>query len=250
MYIKKVGLFIFYIFLIGSLEGQRIPIWIDRIDQEGYKEGIYALQVDAPIIDLVSLTSFFEAYELNQGHQLYVRFYSPLDSTYFLIKAEEKRVTEFYWMESDPNTSNKDWNFFPPWSVDGQLSQRNIKKENLGVIIRLKNDNSRYLSPALIYHSSPPSNIDSYTAIFRLGVHIRKAEYEIYKGDHTGIPPEKNLLDRGLIGKKFGSSNFSINLDSSKLGDYEGWLTVDMTLFERGKPTVYPYKFYFFHKNL
>lgn len=216
-------------------------------EKDRYIEGVYALEVGASL-DIISFFDYFEAYETGKRQQLQAAFTSPgIDS--FMLKAEEKKIVGYYWMESKPATTKKGLNVFGPWLVDGLLRRLAVPASNLGVLLRYGAQKRNYLLPLSVYQGTSPKSSDQYKAVFRLAKSISRGQFKVYKGEYSGVPPEAKLAQTGMIGKNLGGSVFQIAIDKADLKGYTGWVTVNLLLEERNTTNKTPFRFYFYHSN-
>jgi hypothetical protein len=232
------------LFLPGH--SQRTSTWVKKVEKGQYTEGVYSLNVSASL-EIISFYSHFEPYETGRNQQLRVDFFSPTED-YYLFKAEEKRILSYYWLESKPGRVKKGKNHFGPLSVDGLIQSLNVSPSNLGFLLRLKDDKSDYLLPVSVYHSTPASQVENYQAVFRLGKSISGGEFKVYKGEYSGLLPEKQLVQSGRIGRNLGGATFQIAIDAAPLAKYEGWMTVHLSMTERNSIQKLPFRFYFYHQ--
>lgn len=198
-------------------------------------------------LEIISFYSHFEPYETGRNQQLKVEFFSPTED-YYLFKAEEKKILSYYWLESRPGRVKKGKNSFGPLFVDGMIRSLNVSPSNLGFLLRLKGDKSDYLLPVSVYHSTPVPEIENYQATFRLGKTITGGEFKVYKGEYSGLLPEKQLVQSGRIGRNLGGATFQIAIDAASLAGYEGWVTVHLSMSERNIVQKLPFRFYFYHQ--
>ena len=231
---------------------QRAKNWINKIEYDHYTEGVYSLQVGSNVVEIISLTGYFEPYSFNKNERIHIDFYSP-DSVPYLVKAEEKKINKYYWMESHPANSQKKWNTFGPWSTDGLLKQLSVQPQDLAILIHLEADDSQKFSPAIVYMGNRPDRILGYRAYFRLGVNISGGSYKVFRGDFENqLALEGALVQEGPILKRLGGSTFPIQIKQSSLVGYTGYVTCQLTLHEDNrvvsKPIFYSFKFY--HKAL
>lgn len=220
--------------------------WVEKAEHAHYTEGVYALDVSTSL-ELISLTGHFESYEFGKGQQLFAAFYAPTESPFYL-RAQEKKILSFYAMESRNGTMKKGKNQFGPWQVDGFLESKKVAASNLGVLLQMGLEPNNHFLPLVIHHSSAASPFSEYKAVFRLGKSIAEGAYKVYKGEHMGIIPEEYLVyGPGRIGRLYGGSNFNVKIPVTSLQDYEGWLTVEMSLSLRGINKKIPFRFYVYH---
>lgn len=245
---RRIFLFatLFAFSLVPSfVKAQRINTWVKKLERPQYTEGAYALTVGTSL-EIISFYSYFEPFEWGKGQQLQIDFFAP-DSEPYLLKAEEKRILAYYWMESKPGKAQKGKNTFGPWQVDGMLRQMQVSAANLGVLLRWREDKSNYMLPVSVYHHAPPVAIDSYKAVFRLGKSISKGVFKVYKGTFTGALPEITPVQTGVIGKNLGGATIQLAIAEQNLKDYSGWVTVHLTLSEQNSTNKTPFRFFFYH---
>ncbi len=235
---------------LGSLSivsAQRTGKWVLKEEKADYVEGTFSLNVNN-VLEIISLTSSVEPYAFGKEQQLYFDYYAPEEAPYFL-RMGEKRLLSYYVLESRPGNTPKGWNTFGPCPVDGLLKNLKVPAENIGVLLRINGDDSKYFLPVAAYHSRPPQKTESYKAVFRLSRSILRGEYNIYKGEHRGIPPAGQLVESGSIGRHSARSTFQVEAPADKLRGYEGWVTVDLSLTPRGSSRDVPFRFYIYNSN-
>lgn len=228
----------------AAIQAQKLIV---KEEKGHYIEGVYSLEVGASL-EVISFYDYFEPYETGKKQQMQAAFYAPgVDS--FLLKAEEKKIVGYYWMQSKPAKSKKGANVFGPWYADGMLKKLAVPASNLGVLLRYRGRESNYLLPLSVYQGATPKTSEQYKAVFRLAKSISKGQFKVYKGEYSGIAPESKLAQQGMIGKNLGGAVFQIAIDKSNLRDYTGWVTVTLLLEERNTTNKTPFRFYFYHTN-
>ncbi|MEM6764970.1 MAG: hypothetical protein AAF824_03170 [Bacteroidota bacterium] len=235
--------------LFSTVEAQkkRDEEWKRTHKRENRFEGTYTRQVGNPAIELLSLTSSFEPYEFRKSQQLTVKFFSPVDTSYFL-KAEELRIFKFYWMESSEtvNQAITGWNEFGPWPVDDWLRRLSLTADKLGVLVRMGDWKSREILPVDIYFSEDPPVRNFLIAQFRLGRSISKGTFRLFKGKEK---TSTSLLHKGKIGKKPGGSFFPVVMPKAWFQAEKGWYTLEVSLKEQGSFDDFSYSFSFYHSE-
>lgn len=245
---NTILIFIAFALLPISLAAQRDSLWLKKNDKGNRFEGNYSRQVANPSIELVSLTGNFEPYQTGARQQLKVRFCLPEASEY-LIKAEELRPIQYYWMQSKETKGSKGWNKFDNWPVDGALRQLNVPAENLGVVAYIGDPKRKRFAPALIYHSNAPTEVKRYIARLRLGHSIAKGTAKVYRGQYEkAIPPSDKLVSTIAIQGYSEGSNFSLSLKTEQLGKEAGWFTVVLELEKTGGGQKLSYTFCLYHQ--
>ena len=203
-----IGIFLFILNLPFEAFCQPDEKWKERNDKGNRYEGKISMKVRRPLIELISFYSFKEEY--TQDSILKVRFYLH-DNFHVYLVAQELERREYYWMEAKPQKWRIGWNEFGPWPVAQVLGRYEIPAGNLGILIRLfekepyLEGGSGYISPAILYHSSLPSEARDYTAYFMPGKSFSGGSYEIYKGLNGG-----ELLVKGLVGRQSARVAFPV----------------------------------------
>lgn len=236
------------ILCFSLLFAQRKSNWYKNYDKGNRYEGSYVDLISGGTVDIISLYGGFTPYEFGKGDEIIVNYYAPQKSPRYL-KAEELQIVAYYWMEAKREDAQKGWNIFSEWPVDDELRSHGVPSNNLGVLIRLGGSNSRTIAPAWINQSPSSSQNNYYTAYFRLGLGIRRAKFEVYKGNYQDrLMPEGEADYTGIIGRKSGGSYFPVRVPFSTLEDYEGWVTVRLS-FQPRYPTdnIPDFEFYFYH---
>ena len=243
---KSAIIFFFALLLLNIAQGQRAHNFTTLVETSFYNEGVISLPVSSSL-ELVSFYASLENYKKNKGQDLSIELFAP-EASYFLIKAEEKKKFSNYWMESKPDTLKKGKNTFGPWSVDRILASKNVSPNNLGILARFQTDDSKHLLPIFIYHTTRPEKLTHYKASFRIGKTIYSGRYKIYKGEYAGVLPD-SAVQSGVVGINLAGATFDIYIKSSNLENYEGWVTVNLTLEPKGSSVKLPFRFYFYHTS-
>jgi hypothetical protein len=238
-----------YIIHIPAANAQgRVEIWVEKRDMGKFIHGTFSKQVGVPPLELISFVSSVEPYQFGQGQEVYIRYYAPEDM-YFFLSIAEKEVNKFYRLESKPDSLDKGTGAFGPIRVDGLLRRLYIPHHQLSVLLRVKSDVSLYVLPAAFTVRGIERNDPYYKALFRLGRNISRGKFAVYKGDFkgrslAGIPKAQS----GTIFRQPGGSVLQLSISKEKLKAYEGWVTVDIDLSEKGTTRHFPFRFYFYHK--
>ena len=223
--------------------------WLPKNDQGNRYEGSYARKVSNPAIELVSFTAgSIEPYKKGQKQQLRVKFCLAGDSVY-LLKAEELRPVQYYWMQGKNTSGDTGWNVFDQWPVDAWLGRLDVPADNLGVLVRIGTAKSARIAPALVYHSKAPTAIAQYVAKFRLGNSISEGRVDVYRGQYEReTPPAAQKIHAATLNNKSGGSYFPVLIRAELLGNTAGWFTVRMELTKAGNTQKIPYSFCFYHQ--
>ena len=246
----QLGILIFGIsFLILGLTSNAIcqpgKEWKARNDKGNRYEGSIDKEVasESPI-KLVSFYSFKEAF--NPDSILKVKFYIH-DVSRVDLTAQELENKEFYWMEAKRQKWRPGWNEFGPWPVETVLDRLSVPVENLGVLVKLFNEQtdleeeSGLIAPAVIYHSSSPSEINFYTAFFVPGKTLSGVKYQIYKGCRGN-----EIVDEGPLGRQGMGIPFPVEFQLAK--DWQGIARLKIIANIKNDPSLIPsteeYRFY------
>lgn len=225
----------------------RVKHWVRSIEDKQFIEGVFSQPVSSSL-EFLSFYSTFESYQFGNGQKLFIKAYSP-GAESFILKVEEKTAYSFYSLESKPGQLAKGDNTFGPWQVDRLLRQLNVPASNLGVLLRVRESEGKYVLPVVVYKQAPPEKTSSYKAVFRLGKSISKGEFKVYKGEYKGAAPTDKLAGQRALGSHLGGSSLQITIDNNWLADYSGWVTVVLTLTAKENETKIPFKFFFYKKS-
>jgi hypothetical protein len=233
------------LFCFGSNEivfGQASENWRRQNEKVNRYEGRISLPASVPPIELISFYSYQESYSYDDI--LMVGFYLHGDFPVYLT-AQEIETQEYYWMEAKPQQWRQGWNEFGPWPVSDVLGELEIPPDNLGVLVRLeKETGSGPISPVILYHSSPPTQINRYTAYFRPGKSISSGRYEIYRGYR-----DNELIKSGMIGRQSAGISFPVKFHL--IDEMPGLVKLKITVKIKNESNrVDPsWEFYFYHVN-
>ena len=236
----------FFVISTNVYSQGRVKKWVKKEVKENYVEGVYSLEVSTAV-ELVSFTGAFSGYEKDKAQQLHFHYYAP-ESTPFLLTVGERSILNYYRLESNPGMLQMGQRQFGPVNVDAPLGKY-VPASNFAALLRIKEDNSKYILPLLISNTLSAPKLEKYQAVLRLGQSIAGARIKIYKGEHSGLLPADKLVATKKAGRKLGGSVMSMNIDPEKLNGYSGWVTVDVTMKLLGQTTKTPYRFYFYHKD-
>lgn len=213
-------------------------VWKKQNEKENRYEGTKTVEVGLAPIELISFYNFQETF--TPDDILQVRFYRHDDVDVYLT-ARELVTREFYWMEAKPQTWQVGWNEFGPWPVAEVLAKLEVPPDNLGVLIRLeKESGSGAVSPAILYHSSLPTEIEHYTIYFKPGKSLTGGEYEIYKGCQS-----REFFEGGRIGRQTAEIPFPIKFSLPE--SWEGLVMFKITVNVKNKVTPASHEYCFYH---
>jgi hypothetical protein len=220
--------------------------WIENNEKTNYVEGKYSVQISVPLIEIISLHTLIESYQFKSNQKLNVEFFSPTSEAYYLSASELNR-RKFYLLMSKNQIANKGINVFGSWDVNGYLSMLRIEPKNLGVLLRLKEPNSKYFIPTAVYYSKKVEKLDTYQAFFRLHQLIDTLEINVYKGEHLGVLPKDQISYKDQIENLLPGTTCHFSIPFEKFLDYEGWLTVEIIMFIGESARKETFRFFFFH---
>lgn len=241
-------LLILLIFTGLGTQAQRSQAWLEQNDRGNRYEGIYAQQIDAPVVEVLGFRADFEAYEFGKGQELNIAYFQP-EAGEAYVSAEELRVQHFYWMQSKAQSQTKPgWQEFGPWPVDQWLKTYQIPKKDLGITVALGDAKSRKFSPAIIYHSNRAARPSYYFVACRIGKNISGGTAKVYRGLFENSAPkvEAKIWEKEL-GIRQAGGTFPIIMLFKNLTLESGWhtLTLAMNLQDSGR--VVRYTCYFYH---
>jgi|GEM_PF-1983195 len=213
--------------------------WKKQNDLGNRYEGRKSIEVGAPAIQLIAFYRYQEKFD--NDDTLKVKFYI-LNSSAIYLTAQELEIREFYWMEAKPKQWKPGWNEFSPWPVKDVLGKLDIPPDNLGVLVRLDdNDGSGQISPVILYCQSLPSKITKYKAYFRPSIALSGGIYEIYKGCNE----KKEIIERGLIGVQSAGVPFLIIFELKN--DWKGLVKFRILVHLKNRITPKPSREYCFY---
>ena len=174
--------------------------WLRLNDRGNRYEGTVDRPNAARDYELLGFFAYRQNFLLRDNVSLLLRFYLPSNEAAF-IEAREIRVERQYLMRPKPERVSKHpggWSEFTGWPVSDVLKPNAIPADNLGVIVRLNNNNeyTEDLAPAILLSSdqSTPSTIESYVIYLTVNKKLKNLDYQItgrsaysqayqYKGD-------------------------------------------------------------------
>lgn len=245
---KVLFLLLFLTSFIGfstQITGQRINKWNDKKESSEFIEGTYSLPVSSAIT-LISLHENFDEIKTGEKQKLYFSFESPSSGNY-LLKVQERKVVDFYMLESKPGKISKGENAIGPWSVDDYFKKFNIPTSNLGITVKTGNEKSNYFLPASVSSKSAKNRSKEYQAIFKLSKSIRSGTVTVYKGEHKGALPNDQIIQTSKIGRQYGGGTVLIALKKKNFDNKAGWYTVSVLLSPKDSMKKIPYIFYIYH---
>lgn len=168
--------------------------WKKLNDRGNRYEGVVEIPVANPDLELVSFIAG-QVTPFSEDGTLKVRFFVP-DSRTVRIHGRELRDRKHYWMEAKPRTwTAGTWEEFAPWPVKDVLGPEGITADNLGLMIRLGEEQENYLIPALLYHDhvAPPMTVSNYTLYLRSDQTLKEVTYTLFRDDTkaTKLGPRK-----------------------------------------------------------
>lgn len=243
-------LIILYLIICGftAVHAQRVNTWSDYVEDDHFKEGIYSLPVGSKTLELISFYRFFLPFEQNDQQDLIFEVNTPSADS-FLLTVQEKSILKYYLLQSKPATLTQGVNRFRPWKEINYLANLNISSNNLGAILESYSGEGKRILPLIISNSIIDSVSNNYHAIFRLTKSISGGIFQVYKGEYDGEPPQDRLLLEKEIKRHMAGATFRIQIEVSALGDYEGWLTVQLNLSKRNSREKIPFPFHFYHSK-
>lgn len=244
-----------------SLNGQRIPEkdWKDKKESEFWTQGKYGINISLSI-DL-NLVSFYKQKEfpanihLSNSEKLFFSFYSPKADS-ILLKVEEKFPKKRYLLQSHSGLKiEKGRVDFKYWEKENIRNfykyDGNIGSKEMCILLRLGDDNSKYILPVSIVVGDTLYNSTAapYKAIFRLGNSVDNASFSLYKGIYEiGNPPESSICfenDKSNI-SYVDNELLTLRIALNKNVSEEGWFTV-ITHVEFKDLSNETVKFFFYH---
>lgn len=225
--------------------GQRIDKWNEKRESESFIEGTYSLSVSSSV-ELISLHSDFDEIKTGSGQELFFQVNAPAEDHY-LLSVQERKIFEYYMLESKPGKLEKGNNRLGPWTIDQYVNALNISSANLGAVVKYKEDDSKYVLPVAIKESSDESKSKYYNAIFRLSKSIRSGSCRIYTDEFQGVPQKDKMVQEARIGRAYGGGTFQVKIEKASLEGYSGWVTVKLELSPIDSMKKIPFSFYFYH---
>jgi hypothetical protein len=163
---SHVGISVFLKLVIClSLAGQSAE-WLKNHDKKNRYEGLVDQNQASLGWEVRSFTGYKEAYPMDSSTNLIVKYF-VLTRDEASVQAQTINSTSYYLMKAKtqylPATAG--WRRFDEWPTGDVLIPNNINSCNLGLVISVGKGSYR-LAPAIIYHSSEPGNIQSYSFDF------------------------------------------------------------------------------------
>ena len=234
-------------FLQLSAQSPRTPGWLNKYARNTYHEGPYSDQVNSEPLKLIGYYSSFSSYQFNQGQRLTTHFYSPQSARIYL-KAEERNASCYYWMEKKGRGTNAGWNTFPNWEVDNWLKRCRLYKDNIAILASVEM-NGRYgdfYAPVSVGTSGRRMPISSYTVLFRNNFYLSEGIIQLYKG--FSADPANLLSNKPMsINRKSNGGSFGVLLTKGTIGNYAGWITLQMRYRKKNDPRTYTRNFHLYH---
>jgi len=219
--------FCFVFFSIGFSQN-----WKEKHDLGDRYEGILVIPAGRDPLQLVSFTCG-ELFNFNTKESYSIMFYCP-DGNETKIYAQEIDLDKGYFMEVKRKKWDVGWNVFGPWSMDFVHGRYKIKPDNLGVLIKIEN-NERYL-PAVIIKEKKSIKCCKYFMYFRPGKSFSHGSYTICYKD--------SVVRDGKIREQFAGIPFPIIFSLKE--NWFGWVKIKIQLENNSQQLYREYEF--FHK--
>jgi len=220
--------------------------WYKNNDKGNRYEGTYIQKVSNLKISLAAFSTELPNYEFDKRQKLELQFFSPNDSKYKL-RAEELRISKFYWMEDKNQKAKEGWNSFNNWPVDYYLKRLSINKRNLGLLAHIGKIGERTFAPVFINIEDEITNPEYYIAQIRLGSPVANGKFIVYEGKKNKA--QQNIVLEHNITKKSAGTVFPIVIPIETLDKNEGWFTVEIGAIEERTEDAFSYSFSFYHQN-
>jgi hypothetical protein len=143
-----------------------------------------------------------EKYPMNLNKDLTLKWYVP-DAARAFVTGQEVNPALYYLMLPKPRFLNDTpgWRSFTNWRTVDVLLNNKIDSTQLGVLIRLGDDNvgNTRLAPGLIYFSKPPTKVQTYHLdIFTMRA-IRAFRFEVRSENYHKFYPVGPYGNRSII---------------------------------------------------
>ena len=230
----------------SNVLGQRIDSWNDKAESAYFIEGTYDLDVSSSV-ELVSFHDGFYDFSPGESETLFFSIESPSDDQ-FLLKVQERMISEFYGLESQPGVLETGRNLIGPWMVDRYLKDLGIRSSNLGVVCRIMADDSPYILPVSVISDSSGTASSKYRAVLRLPESIKSGVYRMYPGKIEGAFTTEAMYS-ARFGRKAGGETVQLTLPKRTMEDYLGWVTVYVSMKPAQSFEPLPFRFYFYHNS-
>jgi hypothetical protein len=152
-------------------------------------EGIYIKEVGSTTLSIVSLTGFFEQYNIKSGKPIHIEWDKPPDDSIVHIRVQGIKRRLYYRMDTFQLSGTKSYT----WSSD-ILASLNIHKEDIGIV-----GISRYFVgqtlhnvylPLCIRQEESKLHIGSYKLILLPGVELTEVYISLAPTGSDGMPKE------------------------------------------------------------
>jgi hypothetical protein len=182
----RAGCVVILGFFAGAMAAQDAR-WLHDNDKKNRYEGLLDQPNAKRAYDILGFFGFdrnrepipLEGRDVN----LHVSYCLPEPDAVF-IEARQMRGRTQYLMKSKDAEHIKGWNDFRPWPVSEVLSRHAIHPDDLGVIVRLKLDNeyTEELAPAVFYANQPPARINQYSLSMTVRQKLANLSYDFVAG--------------------------------------------------------------------
>ena len=138
---------------------------------------------NAKSYEILGFFAHREAFPLTDGIKLRLSFFQPDQKVKAFVSANELRVEKQYEMKAKTITLRSDgWSEFSDWPVSVVLKPNKITADNLGVVVRLGNDNeaNEELAPVVLVSTAQgPAAIREYTLYLKADKQLRSVDFQV-----------------------------------------------------------------------
>lgn len=235
-----LSLLILYVHELNCQQWQKIsPLpskqWEEKYILQNYVSGRYDKNISSRS-ELVSFLLHGNSSSSSPSKNFYIKF-PNYDKNHPLIVIEERQPVDYLRIESQVLEANQNWTILGPCNFQDVTIP--ISKLTALVQFPHQENNKIVFVPAILYHSTPPSQYQIYKATFIAGQAIESGYFKIFNG--------KKVIHEGYIGRQLGGARFDIRIPINKLPNSKTILTLEAGLTEEGFPNGPLIRFNFMH---
>lgn len=180
-------------------------------------EGVTAIGVSAPDLELLSFTSYCESVPAGTNANLKLSFFLPEKKDLYIV-AKELTPKHYYMMRPAETSWAAGWQEFAPWPTAAVMNQLGIALNELGVLGRVGHDmpGSCEVVPICVFDSTVVDSALEYTLHFKPKVNLKSVRFVLVR-ERDG----ERIIDQQMESLFYGGLPFPITLDMA--GQAEGY---------------------------